>query len=127
MAKKPERLTTEDDLKILNSFMSSDRDNKNEGLSTSKEVNFEGSGDIGIPMKVIGVGSTVSSDYHKDHKLNQSKKKEFFKTQSKFPMNRKVVRGPAFPHNQPASLLAAGGNYLATTELQFESKGITAA
>ena len=70
MAKKPERLTTEDDLKILNSFMSSDRDNKNEGLSTSKEVNFEGSGDIGIPMKVIGVGSTVSSDYHKDHKLN---------------------------------------------------------
>ena len=90
MAKKPERLTTEDDLKILNSFMSSDRD------CNSKEVNFENSQDL--PMKVIGIGSTVSSDYKID-KLSQSKKKEFFKTQNKLPMNRKVIRGPAFPHN----------------------------
>ena len=125
MAKKPERLTTEDDLKILNSFMSSERDNKQEGLSYSKEVNFE-SQDNSLPMKVIGIGSTVSSDYKID-KQNQSKKKEFFKTLNKLPMNRKVIRGPAFPHNQPASLLASGGNYLATTELQFESKGISAA
>ena len=49
-------------------------------------------------MKVIGIGSTVSSDYKID-KLSQSKKKEFFKTQNKLPMNRKVIRGPAFPHN----------------------------
>ena len=37
MAKKPERLNTEDDLKILNSFMSSDRD------INSREVNNENS------------------------------------------------------------------------------------
>ena len=119
MAKKPERLTTEDDLKILNSFMSSDRDN-------SKERNYDNSNDQSLPMKVIGIGSTVSSDYKHDKQLS-SKKKEFLKTQNKLPMNRKVIRGPAFPHNQPASLLAAGGNYLATTELHFESKGISAA
>ena len=59
MAKKPERLTTEDDLKILNSFMSSDRDN-------SKERNYDNSNDQSLPMKVIGIGSTVSSDYKHD-------------------------------------------------------------
>ena len=71
MAKKPERLTTEDDLKILNSFMSSDRDN-------SKEVNFDNSNDQSLPMRVIGIGSTVSSDYKIEKQLS-SKKKEFIK------------------------------------------------
>ena len=55
MAKKPERLTTEDDLKILNSFMSSDKD-KHEGMSRSNEVNLD-SCETGIQMKIIGVGS----------------------------------------------------------------------
>ena len=41
MAKKPERLTTEDDIKILNSFMSSTQNQIDNDVLDSSKLNIE--------------------------------------------------------------------------------------
>ena len=65
MAKKPERLTTEDDIKILNSFMSSMQDQSNP-LDESAKINGEPEklGDFNSQVDNINLRMNM---HHKNH------------------------------------------------------------
>ena len=85
MAKKPERLTTEDDIKILNSFMSSMQDQSNP-LDESAKINVETEklGDFNSQVDNINLRMNM---HHKNHPSKHQ-------NPSKPSNNRKIKQEP---------------------------------
>ena len=115
MAKKPERLTTEDDIKILNSFMSSMQDQSNP-LDESAKINAETEklGDFNSQVDNINLRMNM---HHKNH---PSMAQRTTKIDEDKPLHKSEVRARKKANNAPINDRLAQkshGQYVAPTEL----------